>query len=87
MKKAISRTNQDLRPEYKRSDFGRLVRGKYAAEASRRTNVVLLDPEVAEAFPDDAAVNRALRCLMTEPETASRPSQSATGSHRKRRIG
>ncbi len=87
MKKATSRTNQDLRPEYRRSDFGCLVRGKYAAEASRKTNVVLLDPEVAEAFPDDAAVNRALRSLLEEPKTASRPSQSGTGSHRKRRIG
>jgi hypothetical protein len=39
------------------------VRGKYAERYARGTNVVLLDPDVAEVFPDPASVNRALRAL------------------------
>lgn len=39
------------------------VRGKYAERYARGTNLVLLDPDVAEVFPDAASVNRALRAL------------------------
>jgi len=39
------------------------VRGKYAARFAAGTNLVPLDPDVAEVFPDAAAVNRALRAL------------------------
>jgi hypothetical protein len=56
--------NGDLRPEYdpvlKRSG----VRGKYAARYKAGTNLVLLAPDVAAAFPDAKAVNEALRLLM-----------------------
>jgi hypothetical protein len=37
--------------------------GKYAARYAEGTNVVLLDPDVAEVFPDSVSVNRALRAL------------------------
>ena len=57
MKKASS---DALRSEYKRSDFGKLVRGKYAARASAGPNIVILEPAVAKAFPSDKAVNDAL---------------------------
>jgi hypothetical protein len=50
----------EMRPEY---DFSNGVRGKYAERYARGTNVVLLDPDVAEVFPDPASVNRALRAL------------------------
>jgi len=53
-----------MRPEYKRSDFGELVRGKYAARIAEASNVVVLEPEVARAFPNDQAVNKALRSLI-----------------------
>jgi hypothetical protein len=57
--------DDELRPEY---DLARLlkggVRGKYAASYQAGTNLVLLEPDVARAFPDDAAVNRALRLVM-----------------------
>jgi len=49
MKKASRKVADELRPEYKRSDFGTLVRGKYAQRASHSTNVVLLEPQVARA--------------------------------------
>jgi hypothetical protein len=64
MKKAKSEQNDGLRPEYKRSDFGELVRGKYASRIRKSTNVIVLDPQVAKVFPNDEAVNNALRELM-----------------------
>ena len=44
-------------------DFSRGVRGKYARRYTRGTNVVVLEPDVARAFPNSRAVNRALRSL------------------------
>jgi len=49
-----------MRPEY---DFRGGVRGKYVARYREGTNVVVLDPDIAEAFPNAGAVNRALRAL------------------------
>jgi hypothetical protein len=63
MKKPNKRDVDELRSEYKRSDFGELVRGKYVERLKTRSNVVVLDPEVAEVFPNAAAVNAALRSL------------------------
>ena len=55
----------ELRPEY---DLSRLfkegVRGKYAERYRDGTNLVLLAPDVAEAFSDGEAVNEALRLVM-----------------------
>ncbi len=64
MKKAKSEQNDWLRPEYKRSDFGKIVRGKYASRVQKSTNVIVLDPQVAKVFPNDEAVNNALRELI-----------------------
>jgi hypothetical protein len=64
MKKASSQTPDELRPEYKRSDFDSLERGKYAARLAVESNVVVLEPEIAKAFPNDQAVNEALRRLL-----------------------
>jgi len=69
MKKVDTKTTDDLRPEYKRSDFGKLVRGKYAARLSEETNVVVLEPDVAKAFPNEKAVNEALRGILKIMET------------------
>jgi hypothetical protein len=40
------------------------VRGKYARRYRAGTNLILLDPDVARAFPDDASVNEALRLVI-----------------------
>ena len=64
MKKAKKAASDELRPEYKRSDFGVLTRGKYAERLQTSSNVVVLDPEVAALFPNAAAVNAALRSLV-----------------------
>jgi uncharacterized DUF497 family protein len=63
MKKAKTLAADEVRPEYRRSEFGKLVRGKYAARLQASSNVVILDPAVAELFPNAAAVNAALRSL------------------------
>ena len=49
-----------MRDEY---DFTGAVRGKYTARVAQGTNIVRLDPDVAEVFPDSASVNEALRLL------------------------
>ncbi len=54
----------DLRPEYRRQDLGSGVRGKYLDTFRSGTNLVLLHPDVAQAFPTDESVNEALRSLM-----------------------
>jgi len=61
MKKA---RRDELRPEYRREDLGRGVRGKYLKAYQTGTNLVLLKPEVAAAFPTERAVNDALSSLI-----------------------
>jgi len=48
----------EMRPEY---DFAEGERGKYARRFQEGTNVVVLEPDVAAAFPTSEAVNAALR--------------------------
>lgn len=72
MKKAKLEMADELRPEYKRSDFGEIVRGKYANRVKEESNVVLLEPDIARAFPNDEAVNKALRYLLEIAEASSR---------------
>jgi hypothetical protein len=78
MKKAKSELNDWSRPEYKRSDFGELVRGKYAKRIRKSTNVIVLDPQVAKIFPNDEAVNNALRGLIVATRSPAK-----SGSKRK----
>jgi len=61
MKQGTHGPDDDMRPEY---DFSRGVRGKHHAAYRAGTNVILLDDDVAKAFPDSASVNRALRLLV-----------------------
>ena len=62
--KKVDTEPDDLRPEYRREDFGTMTRGKYAAKMKDSSNVVVLDPDVVEAFPNAQAVNQALRGLL-----------------------
>ena len=61
MKKANRKIKDDLRPEYHFANRKVGVRGKYAAQTRSRTNLMLLDPEIAKAFPAGASVNQVLR--------------------------
>ncbi len=64
MKKDKLVASDDLRPEYRREDLGKGVRGKYFAAYQKGTNLVLLNPDIAKAFPTSEAVNEALRGLL-----------------------
>jgi len=72
-KKANETEADTLRPEYRREDLGKGVRGKYFKQHMQGTNLVLLQPEVAKAFPTPAAVNEALRGLMQVAERVAHP--------------
>ncbi len=71
MKKANT-ASDELRSEYRREDFGPMVRGKYAARLKESSNIVVLDPEIAEVFPNAQAVNAALRGLLELARTSAR---------------
>ena len=79
MKKANLK-DDDMRVEYSRSDLGPLVRGKYAARYAKATNVVVIDPALTKAFPNNEAVNDALRSLLAVATAAvsvpGRPSRA-----------
>jgi len=56
-----SRKDDDIRPEYDLSKLGKGVRGKYFKRVQERTNVVVIDPDLTDAFPNAKSVNDALR--------------------------
>lgn len=70
--------HDELRPEYKREELGVGVRGKYFEEYNKGTNLVLLSPDVAKAFPTEEAVNQALRSLI---EIAQRSATQSKQTH------
>lgn len=71
-KESTKRRRDDLRPEYDLSKAKGGVRGKYYDQVRAGTNLVLLEPDVADAFPDSTSVNRALRLLQDVARSASR---------------
>src|SRR5258707_12453363 len=77
--KTESEEEDDLRPEYDFSQMKGCVRGKYVERYREGTNVVLLDPDVAAAFPDAKAVNDALRLLLREKGRRSLQNRERTG--------
>jgi len=82
MNKVETPKSDELRPEYQREDFGVMVRGKYAAAMREASNVVVLDADVAEAFPNGQAVNEALRGLLELAKVAVRvPPSTAPMAH------
>ena len=79
----MKRRRDELRPEYDLKSLKDLVRGKYFRRAMAGTNLVLLEPDVARAFPDDDSVNRALRLLLdVAAKTAIRPRRGRHGRRR-----
>ncbi|MEK6814069.1 MAG: hypothetical protein AABY65_04990 [Nitrospirota bacterium] len=76
----------ELRPEYRREALGKGVRGKHFKAYRAGTNLVLLEPKVAAAFPTARAVNRALSSLIEVAEHAGITTRS-TRSRQERRAG
>ena len=84
MKKDRAPDKDELRAEYKRSDFPEgLVRGKYAKRMRESSNVVVLKPEVAKAFPNEDAVNTALLSLIELARKTTRLTRRSAGSPQK----
>ncbi len=69
MKKTDVEPEDELRPEYDFSQLKGGVRGKYVERYRAGTNLALLEPEVAQEFPDAQVVNEALRLLMKVART------------------
>lgn len=87
MKKVKSEAGDWLRPEYKRSDLGPIVRGKYARRMAVESNVVVIDPAVSKAFPNEESVNAALRALLELAESSTRPRTRTTRTRAKAARG
>ncbi len=94
MKKPIENRNHgDMRPEYDFASMKGGVRGKHYGEYRKGTNVILLKPDVAEAFPTEDAVNEALRGILSTtravrrtgglPDRALQPAPSAPKRRRR----
>ena len=87
MKKANQDLKDEIRPEYDFASMKGGVRGKYVNKYRAGTNLVLLDPEVARAFPTDAAVNQALRAVLSITKVIRRPAKALQPAPRKARRG
>lgn len=72
MKGNSREAQEELRPEYD-LDYSKAVRGKYYKRlVDEGSNVIVLEPDIAEAFPDSASVNDALRSLLETSRSARR---------------
>ena len=77
----------DLRPEYD-FDFSKGERGRYFKRLQKEgSNNIVLEPDVAKAFPDSAAVNDALRQLLTLAHSTTSLTRRSTRTPRKRITG
>ena len=79
----MKKAKDEMRSEYKRSDFAKLERGKFYAEVAAGTSVALLEPAIAKAFPTSKAVNEALAGLLVLTEKTSRITQRSTRTRAK----
>jgi len=95
MKKTVRQRNHDeMRSEYDFASMKEGVRGKHYRDYRKGTNIVLLQPDVAEAFPTEDAVNEALRGVLTTtravrrtgglPDRAAGATPSASKSRRRK---
>jgi hypothetical protein len=91
MKKVpFKKKTDELRREYDLSKLKGGVRGKYYEQARAGTNVVLIEPDLTEVFPDTDSVNRALRLLADTAQAAAGHAQRirrSTAMRAKRTTG
>jgi len=84
--KVQNEAGDDLRPEYA-FDFSEAERGRYAKRLkSEGSNLVLVDPELAESFPDSASVNAALRSVVEFAKLSTDLTRRAGGTRQKRSV-
>ena len=79
----MKKAKDEMRREYKRSDFKKLERGKFYVEAAKGTAVALIDPSIAKAFPTSRAVNEALSGLLALTERTARMTRRSTRTRAK----
>lgn len=75
--------DDELRPEYDFSKMKIVARGVYRERYRSGTNLVLLDPDVRKAFPDDESVNEALRVIAKAAKQQARRARKSEGRGRK----
>jgi hypothetical protein len=73
----------EMRAEYVREDLGEGIRGKYYEQYQKGTNLILLDPDVATAFPTSESVNQALRSLIEVAKRSTGVRRQSTRSAKK----
>jgi len=79
MKNRPQRTQNELRPEYD-FDYSKAIRGKYYQRLLKQgANVVVLEPDIAKAFGDSAAVNDVLRSLLELGRSTRRLTTRSSG--------
>ena len=84
MKKvSMKMVDQDI-PELKRDELGKVVRGKYVKHFLQGSNVVVLQPEIQKAFPNSAAVNKALASMLAFAQETQGLTGRASRTSRKR---
>jgi hypothetical protein len=77
-KKSNDEQNDDLRPQYNLGSLLKTgVQSKYAERFRKGTNLVLLAPDVAEAFPTAEAVNETLRMVLQLTELRAKKRRSS----------
>ena len=87
MRRKIQVPSDELRPEYN-FDYSKAVRGKYYRRLLKEgANVAVLEPDVAKAFRDSAAVNDALRTLLAVARSTRRPAPRSSRTSRQRAAG
>jgi hypothetical protein len=72
--------NGESRPDYDFAVMKGGIQGKYVARLRQRTNIVVLEPDVSEAFPNEAAVNQALRGVLNTARAVRRTGRLANKS-------
>ena len=78
--------DDELRPEYK-FDYSKAIRGKHFKQLLEEgSNVIVLEPEIAQAFTNSAAVNDALRSLLEITRSTQRLTKRSTGRVKKSRA-
>lgn len=84
MKRKARNNGDEMRPEYN-FDYSKAVRGKYYKRLLREgANVIVLEPDVAKAFRDSAAVNDALRSLLEVTRSTQRLTVRSSRAARRR---
>ena len=83
MKKKTDEDSDEMRPEYDLRKLKFIGRGIYAKRYRSGTNIVLLDRDVREAFPDDESVNEALRVIAKAAKQQATRARKASARNRR----